>query len=398
MIRQLLLQNADAPFLVGPAGTISRAEAAERIAVRSAGIHKVGIVPLEIEPSADAVLELLAVLAGGRVAAPLNLREPAPIREGLHSRLEATPVPSGSALLVRTSGTTTEGKWVWLDLESLLHGATCAARALDFGEGDRWLLNLPLYHVGGLGPIWRALVGGGALALPSTSFSHASVVAAQLQRLLENGIPRPWKACRRALLGGGPVPEGLLESAAARGLQVTSSYGMTESGSLCVADGRAIGSCELRSHEGEIQLRGPALFRGYLDLVTGNLARPDAGDGWFPTGDLGRIDEAVLTVRGRRDNQFVSGGENIQPEEIESALLAIEGIDEAVVVPVPDQRFGLRPVAFIRPYREGLGDQLRVALPGFRVPTRFLPLPVPNDGALKPRRAELARLALRTDL
>jgi O-succinylbenzoic acid--CoA ligase len=396
MISSLLRDQPEAPFLVADDQVLTRGAAADRLERRARRLEGDLLVPLEIEPSFDAVLELLAVLAAGRVAAPLNLREPESIRTGLRRQLSRSVVPPGPALLVRTSGTTAQGKWVWLELAALLHGARCAVGALDFGPDAAWLLHLPLYHVGGLGPVWRALVSGGALALPGAAFSHASVVTTQLQRLLAGELPRAWNRCRRVLLGGGPVADGLVEAAAARGLTVTTSYGMTETGSLCVADGRPIGSCEIRIQAEEIQLRGPALFRGYLDLASARLTRPDAGGGWFPTGDLGSLDGGFLRVGGRRDNQFVSGGENIQPEEIEQALLELGGIEEAVVVPVPDAEFGRRPVAFVRPLRPGLAADLAGVLPGYKVPVRFLALPPAGEGAIKPSRAALAAL-LRSD-
>lgn len=396
MIRALLQRGPEAPFLVTPDRSWSRAETGAEVALRAATPAESGpIVPLELQPDADGVLDLLAVLAAGRIAAPLNLREPEPVRKRLRQQLENAPVEAAPALLVRTSGSTGDGKWVWLDLPALLAGAEAAARALDFGAGDRWLLNLPLWHVGGLGPVWRALAGGGALSLPGAPFTHASVVATQLRRLLGDPLPEDYAACRRLLLGGGPVPPGLVDRAAATGLAVTASYGMTETGSLCVADGRALEGCELEiSEDGEILVRGAALFRGYLDPATGRCERPDTEAGWFPTGDLGRLKEdGRLEVTGRRDNVFISGGENIQPERIERALLALPGIEQAIVVGVPDDEFGMRPVAFVAPLRDGLDDELTASLPGYAVPDRFLALPEAAGGAIKPRRADLQRLA-----
>ena len=85
---------------------------------------------------------------------------------------------------------------------------------------------------------------------------------------------------------------------------------------------------------------------GYVDGE--ELDRPLDEEGWFHQ-RLGELDESgYLRVGGRLDNLFISGGENVQPEEIEEALCRLNGVDEAVVVPVPDEEFGARPVAFIR--------------------------------------------------
>ena len=105
-------------------------------------------------------------------------------------------------------------------------------------------------------------------------------------------------------------------------------------------------------------------------------------EGWYHTGDLGTLDaNGYLHVKGRKDNLFISGGENIQPEEIEQALGQLDGVRRAVVVPVPDDEFGFRPVAFILGEAEPamLGTALRQSLPGFKIPVAFYPWPA-QDG------------------
>jgi O-succinylbenzoic acid--CoA ligase len=101
------------------------------------------------------------------------------------------------------------------------------------------------------------------------------------------------------------------------------------------------------AEDGEILVRGPSRFLGY---VSGSgLERPFTEDGWFGTGDLGRWDaQGCLEVTGRRDNMFISGGENIHPEEIERCLREFEGVIEACVVPIADPEFGQVPAAFVR--------------------------------------------------
>jgi o-succinylbenzoate---CoA ligase len=146
---------------------------------------------------------------------------------------------------------------------------------------------------------------------------------------------------------------------------------------------------------GEILVRGRTLFAGYIEA--GRLVRPLEG-GWFRTGDLGEIDEGgSLRVLGRRDNMFISGGENIQPETIERALLRLPGISQAVVVPIGDPEFGRRPVAFVQaeslPDPGLCRDALRVYLPGYMIPVSIHPLPSASSQGLKPSRSELRMLA-----
>jgi O-succinylbenzoic acid--CoA ligase len=181
------------------------------------------------------------------------------------------------------------------------------------------------------------------------------------------------------------MPEDLVDEALARGLPVHTSYGLTEMASQVTTTAPGAAPEELRtagrvllhrevsvSGEGEILVRGETLFAGYVEGE--ETGRPSGAGGWFRTGDLGRLDgTGRLRVLGRRDNLFVSGGENVRPEEIEEALLRIPGVEEAVVVPVTDPEFGARPVAFVR-LSEGTGDLARAlepVLPRFKIPKAF---------------------------
>ena len=146
------------------------------------------------------------------------------------------------------------------------------------------------------------------------------------------------------------------------------------------------------AEDGESLVRGDTLFAGYVE--GDGVKRPLDDGGWFHTGDLGEIDESgYLRVTGRRDNQFISGGENVQPEEIEAALLRIEGVEQAVVVPVADEEFGERPVAFVRARGGGqardLTEALTLVLPRFKIPMAFRDWPEPQglEGMKVDRRA-----------
>ncbi len=145
-------------------------------------------------------------------------------------------------------------------------------------------------------------------------------------------------------------------------------------------------------------VRGETLFAGYVE--GGELARPLDPEGWFHTGDLGELDEdGYLRVGGRIDNLFISGGENVQPEEIEEALCRLEGIEDAVVVPIPDAEFGFRPVAFVRASggaveSEALAQALERTLPRFKIPVAFHGWS-DEAGGMKPDRAAFRERARR---
>ena len=229
---------------------------------------------------------------------------------------------------------------------------------------------------GGLSILFRCLLAGATVALPEPGASpgssieelgitHVSLVATQLRRLLKE---KPETGGLKAiLLGGGPAPESLLEEAVGRSLPVRNSYGLTETTSQVTATpsetgpglgdlrtaGRVLNYREVSvSREGEILVRGETLFAGYVE--GDRVERPLDAEGWFHTGDLGEFDASGnLRVLGRSDNLFISGGENVQPEEIEAALELLEGVERAVVTPVPDAEFGRRPVAFVKMADDG---------------------------------------------
>ena len=249
------------------------------------------------------------------------------------------------------------------------------------------------------------MVGGGTLVLPEpneplaaalirTRPSHLSLVAAQLRQLLDHKPARAALAgCREILIGGGPCPPGWIAEARELGASPRLTYGLTEMASQVATETAGqllpLNGTELRvDGQQEIWVRGPSRFAGYL--ADEKLSQPFQ-DGWFPTADLGRLGPSgALEIAGRRDSQFISGGENIQPESIEAAF-AEHGIP-IVVVGVPHPHFGMRPVAF-GPDDQDHSDLARNLLPDFAQPIAWLPIGYPSG--LKPRRAELAQRAIR---
>ncbi|MCX6835250.1 MAG: o-succinylbenzoate--CoA ligase [candidate division Zixibacteria bacterium] len=336
--------------------------------------------------------------------------------------------------IIFTSGSTASPKAVLLSYGNHYYNALGSNANLPVLPGDRWLLSLPLYHVGGLGILFRCLLGGGTVVLTDSSMklgeqiardriTHLSLVPTQLRRLLDDPRERGLSSTLKAiLLGGSPIPATLLSDAVSHQLPVYLTYGLTEMASQ-VATGcsdqprspRALPYRELRiAVNGEIVVRGQTLFKGYVEHDS--IVYPLDTDGWFHTGDLGSLDnDGRLVVLGRKDNMFVSGGENIQPEQIEQVLMAIDGILDALVVPVDDREYGHRPVAFIR-YRSeinlsepnsempeserlhfdhlSLSDELSRALPRFMLPAAYYPWPHGYQPAgIKTDRAFLRELA-----
>lgn len=348
-------------------------------------------------PNAQATALFFAAWRIGASICPISLRLPAAQIESHLTRLDARclidsfpisprirktncpPLPF-PAVLIFTSGSTALAKIAVLSLSNLLSNARPLTTWLDLRMKDRWLLNLPLYHVGGIGILLRCTLALACVAIDEKDpeITHISTVPTQLYRKTP-----VYKNLKCLLIGGAPIrcyPEHL---------PCCLSYGLTEMGSLVTARfnppplsqtsfslGFPLPERQLRlSSVGEIEVRGGCLFQGYWE--EGRISEPFDQDGWFATGDLGQISEEGLAVLGRKDWQFISGGENIQPEEIEQALCALPDILEAAVVPIDDPEFGQRPAAFLRAtsrFRDlaYLKALLLERLPKFKIPTKFI--------------------------
>lgn len=313
---------------------------------------------------------------------------------------------SAPCLLVLTSGSSGDPKAAALSLGNFQAAAEYSARNIPLGPGDGWLLSLPLFHVAGLGIVFRCLYSGAKVVYPATGetllqsiqrpeVTHVSLVATQLYRLLrEPGGKEALRRLKAILCGGSAMPPALMEEAAEAGLPLHTSYGMTETTAQITAtapgegieawrsSGRPLceGTVQI-SASGEICVRGQTLFYGYKRVVLEKAALDAAG--WFHTGDLGHMDaDGRLHVTGRIGNRFVSGGENVQPEEIERALLALPGVLRARAVPVPHPEYVQAPAVFIDlggaapPTLQALRDSLRDSLPPHALPRHVFPWPV----------------------
>jgi O-succinylbenzoic acid--CoA ligase len=408
-----------ARLVAGPERVAVRAETSPALVVLVLAALRAGtvLVPLSTRWTAAAAGDALDRLGLDRALAAADLARLGAEAAGL-DRGDAPPIPLDRPFtVVHTSGSTGTPKAVLHTVGNHVWSARGVIEALGVTRESRWLLDLPLYHVGGLGVVVRCALAGATIAVPPQGVglaesvrrlrpTHASLVATQLRRLLDAGADL--SSLDAVLLGGSAIPADLLDEAVARGVPVVTSYGMTEMTSTVTAAPPGAGRAELATSgrvlphrrlriasSGEIEVGGPTLHAG---LLGPDGLRP-AGE-WHATGDVGHLDaEGRLVVTGRVDLQFVSGGENVRPEAIEAALLALGGVGEAVVVPVPDAEFGARPVAFVRldggaeADGDALADALRVSLPGFMVPVAFHTWA--GAEGLKPDRPALTREAER---
>jgi o-succinylbenzoate---CoA ligase len=323
-----------------------------------------------------------------------------------------------------TSGTSATPKAALLSVENLIYNALGANERMPLDGHSRWLLSLPLYHVGGAGILYRSFLAGSAVVIPehaetlSSSLAryaptHLSVVHTQLWRLLHDESLQiaKWPIC---LLGGGPTTSELIRIAVTKGVTLQLSYGLTEMASQVTTSeviasasdptlaGKPLPYRKVQiSPSGEILTAGETLFTGYITSERLDPSRDD--EGWFHTGDLGAwSDNGALRILGRRDHQFISGGENVHPESIEAVLMSVPGIELAVVVPVDDPEFGRRPVAFIAPdsnhtlTREIVDHAKRMleeSIPRYMHPVEWYQMPGSwQSTAIKPRRRELQEM------
>ena len=339
------------------------------------------------------------------------------------------PAPGADRSILFTSGTTGRPRGARLSHAAQYASARASARRLGSHPADRWLLCLPPHHVGGLAAIQRCAIDAATLvlherfdpervarALAGGEASLVSLVPTMLERVLERrpGLRAP--RLRAALVGGGPIPEGLVERCLSAGFPAAPTYGLTEAGSQVATlepaaleagrgtVGRALPGTRLRltdadgrpvppGEAGEIRVRGPQLMSGYLDRP--DETRAALRDGWLRTGDFGRLDPAGrLQVLDRRDDLIVSGGENVYPREVEAALLAHPRVRDAAVVARPDPEWGQAPHAFVvcddpAPSPAELRAWLRGRLAAFKLPRGFSQrpgLPRTPSGKLRRRR------------
>ena len=395
-----------APALVGDHGTLSWAELSARVQsvarrlivlAGAGGAVEAGRTPrphaLALRPDRDDVVVLLAHALAGIPLLPLHPALPAAdarrlaLAVGAHSLtlaqcLEPAPdavavrdVQAGDDLfLVPTSGSSGSPK-----LARLSHGAVLAAAAaltcrLPFGPQDRWILTLPLSHVGGLSVLTRCLCARRPVvlvprfsedalwsAMARDGGTRLSAVPAIADRLLAADAGGRLERLTLLMLGGQAAPLALRQALAEAGVPAVASYGLTESGAAAACEARADAG-QLRpgcgtalrgmriaitsadglalpaGAPGRIRLAGPALLSGYAGRP--DLAVLDEG-GWLDTGDLGWLDDAGrLHVQGRRAEVIVSGGEKIVPGVVEAALREHPLVRDAVVFGLPDARWG----------------------------------------------------------
>lgn len=349
-------------------------------------------------------------------------------------RHDAPVAPDDDPVLamVFTSGTSGRPKAAMLTHGAFVASAAASAENLGWTADDRWLLVLPLCHVGGLSVLTRCVLARRAVvllprfdaalvldAITRWTITQVSVVPTMLAALLDADTVGALRGPRAVLVGGAAAPMPLMARAASRGVHALATYGLTEACSQVATQrpteapiaregvGHVLSSLTLRVVDdagepvptgitGRIELRGASRMRGYW-------GHPPLGDAWFDTGDLGRVmPDGTLRLDARRTDLIVTGGENVYPAEVEQHLAAHPDIAEAMVFGVPDPVWGQQVAALLvlrahapptDAWWTALGDHLRAGLAAFKRPRRWRVVDeIPRGSTGKPdRRGAVAR-------
>ena len=430
-------QRAENPALRLDDDVLTWQQLCARIDSLAAGFHRQGVlegdgVMLLAHNHPQTLLAWLALLQCGARILPVNPQLPRPlldvllpqmtlrhalVLDGAFDGLSALSLsehageyaaawqPDRLASMTLTSGSTGLPKAAVHTCAAHLASAQGVLALMPYGGDDDWLLSLPLFHVSGQGILWRWLLAGGRLTVRKkqpleqalAGCTHASLVPTQLWRLLHT---HHHVALKAVLLGGAAIPVELTEKAREQGIRTFCGYGLTEFASTVCAKaadgepdvGTALPGREVKLVEGEIWIKAQSMAAGYWR--DGALLPLTNAQGWFATRDRGEWRNGRLTILGRMDNLFFSGGEGIQPESLERVIATHPQISQVFIVPLDDAEFGQRPVAVVEcePGTDiaQLPDWIQGRLARFEQPVHWLVLPAElKNGGIKISRQAL---------
>ena len=282
--------------------------------------------------------------------------------------------PDNTAVIIFTSGTEGKSKGVELSFNSLFQSAKIGDQVIHHTKQDKWLASLPFNHVGGFSIITRSLLFGTSIILPDNLQTEAlakaidkykptlcSFVPTQLKRLLESEV-QPNEELRNVLLGGGYVDKKLVMDGIHQDWKITKVYGSTETGSFvtaltedeCLENPTSVGKAlspnrivilnenkfhALEGEVGEIAIYSPAVMKSYYNDE--EKIEDYFEDEFYLTGDMGYLDtEGYLYLEARKKDMIISGGENVNPNEVEDRIMEHPDISDAAVFPLKDDEWG----------------------------------------------------------
>tara|TARA_B100001115_G_C15837484_1_gene419034 strand:- start:434 stop:1831 length:1398 start_codon:yes stop_codon:yes gene_type:complete len=270
------------------------------------------------------------------------------------------------AAIILTSGTTDDPKAVQLTYENFESSCRNWNEFLKFNKNDQFLCCLPLHHVGGLCVLLRGLIYGFTINIADSfnpeiiyklikkyPISLISLVPTMLDKLLKKKDGQDILINLRAiLLGGGPASDTLLDKCIEKKLNIVKTYGMTETCSGIVGlwlkekptkkhfSGSPFPEVKIKIVNDEIYIKGPMVMKGYIN-------QPDTKD-YHNSKDIGWLDgDNNLFIEMRRKDLIVSGGENINPKEVENTILKFKDITDCAVIGIDDEKWGQKVISYL---------------------------------------------------
>lgn len=309
-----------------------------------------------------------------REALPAALDGIRPLALGFTPEPDAV-VPDGTAAVVATSGSSGVPKKVVLSAAALRASAEATAGRVGAG---RWTLCLPAGYVAGLQVLVRSQLAGTEPTVIEGHLSpqafvdatrqaagddlYISLVPAQLATLIDaagqdESVLAALRAHRAILVGGQALSDSIRIRAMDLRVPLVHTYGSSETSGGCVYNGVPLDGVRVAQVDDELRISGLMLATGYLgdEALTERIFATDKqGERWYRTGDRGFILDGEVEVHGRLDNVIVSGGINISLDRVERIVRTVPGLEQAVVLGMPDERWGESSIIFA-PHSNG-GD------------------------------------------
>ncbi|MDA3861849.1 MAG: o-succinylbenzoate--CoA ligase [Melioribacteraceae bacterium] len=332
--------------------------------------------------------------------------------DGKEYKTTLEPEPNDTAVIIHTSGSSGKPKGVKTTNNNLYQSYISTSQSFGFSNEDLFLASLPFYHIGGFSIINRALLSGGTLVLPKSLKQEdivnsmdkynptiISLVPTMLKRMIEVGI-EPNKSLRHLFLGGGPSDDELIYSSIRNKWPIVKVYGSSETTAMATAcwgkelednpasAGKPFANIKIKILDdsktnvannvvGEIAIASPTIASGYINDE--NVWNSKIYGDFYLTGDYGYFDNYNnLFIVSRRTDLIVSGGENIDPREIEKIFNELLEVKESLVFPIKDSEWGEIPVAIISldkpfPFSEKeIIDYIKSKISSYKIPKRIL--------------------------
>ena len=380
--------------------------------------NKKKLISLKCNNSIETITAIFSIMLSGNIPVLISNKEPDNAVDKILDSINCTKkfdklsidkiedninlpdlfLPNNASVLF-TSGSSSMPKAVLHTFANHYYSALGSNNNIELNQNDRWLLSLPLNHVSGLSILFRTMLSGATVVINDSkmeineiankqNITHLSLVEMQLKELLNSY--NTLNSIKSVLVGGSTLNQKLVNQAFDKQIPIRTTYGSTEMSSQITttdaivpldklkSSGKVLAYGEIKiSSDNEILVKGKTLCSKYLNA---DILVDDKG--WFHTSDIGEIDsDGYLFVKGRKDNMYISGGENIYPEEIESYISNSNLIITAIIIPKKDNKYGYVPVLFYKTINneelevEYVSQFLKDKLPKFKIPKEIYILP-----------------------